>query len=94
MARDKQRTRVANYEYGLATGKIIKALNKYLKVPSELVFFAGGIYECTINDSNGRYNQSQLAFMLDIPSQDAVNIFDSITLWIAPSGPQIIYINQ
>ena len=69
-------------------------LNKYLEEPSELVFFAGGIYECTINNSNGSYNQSQLTFMLDIPSQDTVDRFYYIPLWIAPAGTQIIDIHQ
>ena len=65
-----------------------------MKEPSELVFFAGGIYECTINDSNERYNQSQLAFMLDIPPQDTADQFDSIPLLIAPPETQIIDFNQ
>ena len=50
LAREKQRTRSKNAEYGLATEQIIRVFNKYLKEPSELLFFAGGIYECTIND--------------------------------------------
>ena len=94
LERDKQRTRSTNAEYGLATEQSIKALNKDLKEPSELVFFASDIYECTINNSNGRYNQSQLAFMLDIPSQDTVDQFDSIPLWIAPAGTQRIDFNN
>ena len=50
LERYKQRTTSTNSEYGLATEQSIKALNKYLKEPSKLVFFAGGIYECTINN--------------------------------------------
>ena len=50
---NRQITTNTNSEYGLATEQSIKALNKYLKEPSKLVFFAGGIYECTINNSNG-----------------------------------------
>ena len=65
-----------------------------MKEPSELVFCAGGIYECTIKYSNGRYNESQLAFMLDIPSQDTFDRFDSKPLWIAPAGTKIIDFNQ
>ena len=59
-----------------------------------MVLFAGGIYECTIKYSNGRYNQSQLDFMLDIPSQDSADQFYSIPLWIAPARTQIIDFNQ
>ena len=67
LVRDKQRTRCTNTEYGLETGQSIKALNKDLKEPSKLVLFSGNIYECTINDSNGRFHQSRMSFLLDIP---------------------------
>ena len=93
-SRDRQRARSTTAEYGPALDRSIKTLNKELKEPSELVFFSGGIYECTINDSCGRYNQSQLAFMLDIPSQDAVERFASILLWITPSGMHTINFNH
>ena len=88
LSTDKQRTRTTNAEYGPASIQSIKALNRHLKEPSELVFLSGGIHECTMNDSDGRYNQSQVAFMLNLPSQNAVERFDSILLWISPSGTQ------
>ena len=91
---DKQRTRTTNAEYGTASIQTIKALNKHLKEPSELVFFTGGMYECTMNDSDGRYNQSQIAFMLDLPTQNAVERFDAIPLWISPSGTQNFEFDQ
>ena len=69
-------------------------MNKELKEPSEIVLFAGGIYECIINDSRGRYNQSQLAFMTNLPSQQTIDHFDAILLWIAPPGTQIIQFDQ
>ena len=86
IARDTQRNQSTNAEYGPASIQSIKSLNKDLKEPSELVFFSGGVYECTINDPRGRYSQSQLAFMLETPSQVKVDTFDSISLWIAPAG--------
>lgn len=43
-----------------------------------------------MNDHRGRYNQSQLALMLDLPSQESIESFDAIPLWIAPSGINII----
>ena len=74
IARDTQRNLSTNAEYGPASIQSIKSLNKDLKEPLELVFFSGGVYECTINDPRGRYSQSQLAFMLETPSQDKVDI--------------------
>ena len=89
-SRDMQRTRGTNAEYVEASIQSIKVLDKELKEPTELVFFIGGIYECTINDHDGRFCQSQLAFMLDLPTEDAVNSFDAIPLWIAPPGTKHI----
>ena len=89
-SRDMHRTQSTNAEYSIATPQSIKTLNKELKEPSEIIFFAGGIYECTINDLRGRYNQSQLAFMLDIPSQESVDRFEAIKMWIAPAGTHYI----
>ena len=87
-SRDSQRTRSTNAEYSDASDNSIKALNKELKEPSQIVFFAGGVYECTINDSRGRYNQSQLAFMVNLPPQQLIDRYDAIPLWIAPPGTQ------
>ena len=87
-ARDRQRNQSTNAEYGPASIQSVKSLNNELKEPSELVFFSGGVYECTINDSRRRYSQSQLAFMLDTPSQEKIDRFDAIPIWIAPPGTQ------
>ena len=93
-SRDTQRTRNSSGEYTEASENSIKALNKEVKEPTEIVFFSGGIYECTINDNRERYNQSQLAFMLDLPSQKTIDHYDGILLWLPPAGTQIINYNQ
>jgi hypothetical protein len=62
----------------------IKTLNRVLKEPDELVLFEGGVYEVTMNDKEKGINQSQLAFMLDLPSQEDVASQNGIKLWIAP----------
>ena len=93
-SRDTQRTRNSSGEYTEASENSIKALNKEVKEPTETVFFSGGIYECTINDNRERYNQSQLAFMLDLPSQSIIDHYDGILLWLPPAGTQIINYNQ
>ena len=49
-------------------------------------FVAGGLCEYTINAPGGVNCQSQLVFLLEIASQDYINKFDSIPMWIAPSG--------
>ena len=91
---DTQRTRSTHAEFYAASEQSIKSLNKDLKEPTELVFFVGGVYECTINDQRGRYSQSQLAYMLDLPSQDSVDQFNAIPLWIAPPGTHNVLFNH
>ena len=93
-SRGSQHTRSTNAEYNDASAISKKKLNKELKEPSEIVFFPGGVYECTINDSRGRYNQSQLAFMATLPSHQTVDRFDAIPLWIAPPGTHVIPFDQ
>ena len=61
-------------------------MNKALKEPSELVFFVGGVYECTMNDPRGRFMKYQRAYMLDLPSVELVLRFGSIAIWIAPAA--------
>lgn len=72
----------------------INALNRELKEPSELVFFPGCVYECTINDQRQGFNQSQFAFMLDLPSAEDVKNFADIRLWIAPPATSHITFSQ
>jgi hypothetical protein len=69
-------------------------LNRELKEPTELVFFVGGIYECTINDPRSRYSQSQLAYMLVIQTEDVIDKYASIPLWIAPPGTHYVHFNH
>ncbi|MDB4430362.1 GIY-YIG nuclease family protein [bacterium] len=95
ISRDVQKAQQTNTDsYRQASEQSVKTLNKELKEPSELVLFAGGVYECTINDPSGRFCYSQLAFMLDLPSRDDVINFNSIAMWIAPGGLQHIEYDQ
>ncbi len=72
-----------------------RALDKELKERTELVFFVGGIYKCTINDTrNGQYCQFHLVFLLELPSQVDEEKFKAIPLWIAPSRNNHIEFDQ
>ena len=78
ISRDLQRVNGTNAEYTLTSPQSVKSLNKEMKEPIEIVLFSGGIYECTLNDKRDRYNQSQLAFLLDAPIQESVDRFHAI----------------
>ena len=90
VSRDLQQTCGTNGEYSPATPQSVWYLNKEMREPTEIVLFSGGVYECTINDTRGCYNQSQLAFLLELPAQDSIDRFDGIPLWISPPGTQLI----
>ncbi len=87
--------RVAFYisEYLPANTGSKKTLNKKLREPEKLVFFECGLYECTVNDPDlwGRYNQSSLALMLDLPPSHIFESFLLITMLIAPARTTDFY---
>jgi predicted GIY-YIG superfamily endonuclease len=89
-SRDTHRSQGSQAEYSTASEQSIKALNRSVKEPTELVLFAGGIYEITHNERSGNYSQSQLVFMLELPSEDTVARFNAINVWLPPPGTECI----
>ncbi len=72
-------------EYLPASVETKKTLNKKLREPEKLVLYKHGLYECTMHDPQGRYNQSSLALLLELPQGQTVESFLPITMWIAPA---------
>lgn len=83
-ARDTQKRKGTNGDYVPASEQCIKQLDREMKEPRELVLFPGGVYECTINDRHKGFSQSQLALLIDLPSEEDVNSKHEIKMWIAP----------
>ena len=77
-------------EYTRASLSSVSSLNHQLKEPETLVFHPWAVYECTTNDSAGRYNQSTIALLVDVPSEQVVNDFSNFLIWIAPAGTQYV----
>jgi hypothetical protein len=63
-----------------------KTLNKNLREPEKLVLYKHGLYEYTMNDPLGRYNQSSLALLLELPQEHTIKSFLPIAMLIAPAG--------
>jgi len=69
-----------------ATPHATRTLCRKLKEPSTLYFFPFAQYEITFNDANGRFSQSQLAVLVNLPTQEQVDKFEPIPLLVAPEG--------
>ena len=54
---DTQKVKSASADYNRANKISIKALNKDLWEPTELVLFPGGVYEFTANDQRRGFSQ-------------------------------------
>ena len=85
-SRDTQKIKGASGDYTPVNEVSVKALNRELREPTELVLFPGGVYECTINDEQRGFSQSQMAFLLDLPAEDAVENHTAIKIWVAPAA--------
>jgi len=55
---------------------------------SKMSFVSSLLHQGLLNDPDqlGRYNQSSLALLLDLPPMQIVQHYPSITMWIAPAG--------
>ena len=75
-------------DYTVAMSSTVASLNNNLREPARLVIFPGGVYEITINDPRGRYQQSNLAIIVDMPTDDTLDTFSPFPIWIAPPNTQ------
>ena len=60
-----------------------------LKEPRSLLFFKGAVYQFTFNE-DGKFTQSQLCMLIQLPSQDVIDSFMKIRLMVAPTGVKFI----
>ena len=80
---DQQRVAYSRSQYRLATDEqLLQRMDKSLKEPRKLIFYAGAQFEATINGKG--YDQSQLLLMMDVPTISSINAFGAITLLAAP----------
>ena len=87
---DSQARSGTTSDYFNASARTVKSLNIQLKEPEKLVLVPWSVYECTTNHSTGRYNQSNLALLVDLPSRDTLDNFATFPIWIAPPATQFI----
>ena len=63
---------MSHVEWTSATENTSNKLEEKLKEPSLLLFFRGAIFEFTYNQE-GKFSQSQIALLFDLPSQDDID---------------------
>ena len=88
VAKDEERT-IDGQAYVPASSVTSKDLDRRVKEPRQLLLFQGGRYQITCN-SQGKYSNSQLAILFDLPNQDDVDKKLPIMLLVAPPGSRFI----
>jgi predicted GIY-YIG superfamily endonuclease len=65
-----------------------------VKEPRSLLFFRGAIYICTFNDPTGRFSQSQMAILFDLPTQEQVDNWQPVKVLLAPPGTKEVMFDE
>ncbi|KAL7539846.1 hypothetical protein ACHAXR_009663, partial [Thalassiosira sp. AJA248-18] len=85
VAKDLERVVDTNGEFVTATSPVIKsAINRAMKEPRKLLFWKGAVYHATINGEG--YNQSQILVMLDVPTNEDIELKKPLKLFASPGG--------
>ena len=61
-------------------------LNAEAKEPQQLILHEGLVVQMTQNHSKGLYSNTQMAYVFDVPSQEVLDNWGSIKLFLAPPG--------
>jgi predicted GIY-YIG superfamily endonuclease/DNA replication protein DnaC len=79
-------------EWQPASPVVSQQLTKKLKEPPQLFFYPYARYDITFNKDNC-HSQSQLALLVDMPTEDDINHFKPIKIMLAPHGTKLIPAN-
>ena len=69
-----------------ATTQVRKLLDKHTREPRRLLFFKHAVYQFTFNDPGNDFSQSRLAILVDLPSQNQLDNWESFPIFAAPAG--------
>lgn len=96
IAEDVQIPQHSRQEWQQATVSNIEELDRLCKEPHRLLFFKKAIYEITYNDptKKDKFSNSQLAVLFDIPSQEDLDRFKSIEVYVPPPGLKTVHFDQ
>ena len=86
---DLQMPQQSHQEWQPANETTTESLDYKCKEPRHLLFFVGAIFQFTYNEC-GKFNQSQIGLLLDLPIQDDIDNFRKIQIMVAPAGSKVI----
>ena len=86
---DSQNPQQSHQEWQPENDTTSNSLDHKCKEPRCLLFFVGAVYQFTYNE-DGVFTQSQLGFLLDLPSHSIIDSFGKIPIMVAPPGMKII----
>ena len=102
-SKDVELTYNSHEEWHPACDATRKALSHHVKEPQTLLFFKGATYLFTYN-AEGKFSQSQVGLLFDLPSKYDTLLFKKIPILVAPPGVKCVtfdseknkafYINQ
>ena len=84
-SQDVQLSYNSHEEWQTATERTSKYLNRLVKEPETLLFFRGAKFIFTYND-DGKFSQSQIGLLLEVPTHNTVNRFKKISILVSPPG--------
>ena len=61
-----------------------------MKQPCELSFFKGAFYRLTYNE-DGKFSQSQMCLLFDLPKQSTIYVFKKFSVLVVPPGIKHIF---
>ena len=85
LADDVEKFRHSNAEWIPARDKTVAALEQKVKEPKELLFFRGAVFEITFN-SEGKFSNTQLALLYELPLRQDLADWKRIKVLKAPDG--------
>lgn len=90
---DVEKSRFSHREWCTASIHTSNQLEQLVKEPNLVLFFRGAKYEFTYNDE-GKFSQSQMVLLYDLPSQNDLDTWKKIKVLAAPPGIKDIEFNE
>jgi predicted GIY-YIG superfamily endonuclease len=88
-ATDLQQPQQSHAPWSPASFSVTKQLHRRVKEPEILAFFKFAAYEFTFNEL-GKFAQTQLAVLCDVPAQVTIDHFRPVPVLCAPNGTKYI----